>query len=233
MSAKIPPAELARYELPPPAQMGEPADWAAIYGRPGPLTIEIGCGGGRTIIAMAVAHPERNCLAVERAGEYYRILRERAARRALANLRVSQLDAAYLLARFLPEASVEEYHIYFPDPWPKRKHQKRRLFSESFCRDLRRTLIPGGTLFVATDFHEYYEFILPRLQAVLDVREHPQPWEDAPEGRTNYEVKYLKEGRPIYRLVATKRFVLQDLKGIFTDPSPSAACHDDILYRLD
>jgi tRNA (guanine-N7-)-methyltransferase len=166
--------------------------------------VEIGCGGGRTIIGIAVARPAENFLAVERAGEYYRVLRDRVTRRALSNMRISRLDADYLIARFFPDECVREYHVYFPDPWPKKRHHKRRLFTEQFCADLRRTLIPGGVLYFATDHQDYYQEILPRLQAVLAVREHPERWEDGPQGRTNYEVKYLREGRPIYRLVGTK-----------------------------
>lgn len=182
--------------------LGEPADWQKLYGRPGPLTVEIGCGGGRTVISMAEAAPARNFLGIERAGEYYRILRERAAKRALPNLRVTRTDAMYLIARFFPPQCVEEYHIYFPDPWPKKRHHKRRLFTDEFCQDIKRTLIPTGVLYVATDHLEYYTEILPRLQAVFAVEEHKAPWADAPGGRTNYEIKYIKQGRPIYRLIA-------------------------------
>jgi tRNA (guanine-N7-)-methyltransferase len=191
-----------RFEIPSLADLGECADWTKVYGRKAPLVVEIGCGGGRTIIGMALAHPEWNCMGIEQAGEYYSILRERAEKRLLPNLRACRIDAAYLINRFFPDACVSQYHIYFPDPWPKKRHRKRRLFSESFCADLKRTLTPDGVLNFATDHQEYYSELLPRLRAVLKVEEHPQPWEDAPEGRTNYEVKYLKEGRPIYRLLA-------------------------------
>jgi tRNA (guanine-N7-)-methyltransferase len=184
--------------------IGEPADWAKVYGRTAPLAVEIGCGGGRTVIGMALAHPERNYMGIEQAGEYFKILRERVEKRAIANLRISRIDAAYLIERFFPDACVSEYHIYFPDPWPKKRHRKRRLFSESFCAHLRRTLTADGILCAATDHAEYYSEILPLLRAVLKIEEHPQPWEDAPAGRTNYEIKYLKQGRPIYRLIGRK-----------------------------
>lgn len=189
---------------PPPVAIAAPLDWKSIFGRQAPVAIEIGCGGGRTLITLALARPAWDFLGVERAGEYYRTLRERVYKRKLPNLRVARTDAAYLIGRFLAENSVHEYHIYFPDPWPKKRHQKRRMFSESFCADLRRTLVPGGSAFIATDFADYYAEILARVRAVLQVQEHPGPWEDAPEGRTNYEVKYLKEGRPIWRLIARK-----------------------------
>jgi tRNA (guanine-N7-)-methyltransferase len=200
----ITPPEEIPWELPPVAELGEPANFEKVYGRPGPLTVEVGCGGGRTIIDIALAHPDWNCLGVEVAGEYYKVLRERAARRKIANLRVSRIDAAYLIARFFPNECVREYHIYFPDPWPKKRHRKRRLFSEKFCENLKRTLTPDGILYFATDHQEYFTEILPRLRSVLKIEEHPQPWPDAPQGRTNFEVKYMKEGRPIYRLIGRK-----------------------------
>jgi tRNA (guanine-N7-)-methyltransferase len=189
----------------PLALLGEAKDWAAVYGRSAPLAVEIGCGGGRTTIGMALSRPDWNFLACERAGEYYRVLLDRAEKRALPNLRITRTDATYLLARFFPAASVNEYHIYFPDPWPKKRHHKRRLISEGFCVELRRTLVPNGVLYFATDHADYYTELLPRVRATLDVREHPEPWPDAPEGRTNYEIKYLKAGRPIYRFVAVNR----------------------------
>jgi tRNA (guanine-N7-)-methyltransferase len=189
---------------PPAVAITAPLDWKSIFGRDAPVAVEIGCGGGRTLIKMALAGPEWNFLGVERAGEYYRTLRDRVSRRKLPNLRVARTDAAYLIGQFFADSSVSEYHIYFPDPWPKKRHQKRRMFNESFCADLKRTLVPGGIAYVATDYADYHDEILTRLRAVLAVKEHPGPWEDAPEGRTNYEVKYLKEGRPIWRLIARK-----------------------------
>src|SRR5437588_10313752 len=97
--------------------LGEPANFERLFGRKAPLIVEIGCGGGRTSIGMALIRPECNFLAIEKAGEYYRVLRERATRRALPNLRVSRTDAMYLINRFFPAHCVHEYHIYFPDPW--------------------------------------------------------------------------------------------------------------------
>ena len=182
----------------------EPVDWAAVYGRAVPLVVEIGCGGGRTIMALAVQRPDANCMGIERCGEYYRLMRDRAKRKKLSNFRCGRIDAAFLIKRFFSDSSVREYHIYFPDPWPKKRHLKRRLFNAEFCADLKRTLEPGGTLFFATDHKDYYAEILPLLRGFFNVAEYPLPWADAPEGRTNFEVKYMRAGRPIYRLVATK-----------------------------
>jgi tRNA (guanine-N7-)-methyltransferase len=201
--------ELRPCELP-LAVLGDTHGWASVFARAAKLSVEIGCGGGRTVIGMALARPDWNFVGIERAGEYYRILLDRAEKRALPNLRITRTEAAYLIARFFPPACVNEYHIYFPDPWPKKRHHKRRLFSESFCAELRRTLVSGGVLNFATDHQDYYTELLPRLRTTLSVSEHPAPWEDAPEGRTNYEVKYVKQGRPIYRLIATNDFSPQN-----------------------
>ena len=178
-----------------------PADFGAIFGRNAPLVIEVGSGGGRTIMNIASTHPEWNCLGIERCGEYYRIMRERAVRRKLSNFRCARIDAAYLIQHYVTDASVLQYHIYFPDPWPKKKHLKRRLFNAEFCTELKRTLAADGTLFFATDHRDYYDEILPLLRNYFEVAEHPAPWDDAPEGRTNFETKYMKAGRAIYRLV--------------------------------
>ncbi len=182
-----------------------PADWTTVYGRSAPLVVEIGCGGGRTIMSMATAHPEWNCMGIERCGEYYRMMRDRAERKQLPNFRCGRIDAAYLIKQYFTDASVQQYHIYFPDPWPKKKHLKRRLFNASFCTELKRTMEASGTFYFATDHKDYYSAILPLLREYFNVTEHPDPWEDAPKGRTNFEVKYMIAGRPIYRLYATQK----------------------------
>ena len=187
-----------------PGGLQGPVDWTAVYGRPGPLVVEIGCGGGRALLNMALARPAENFLGVELCGEYYRMAHARANKRRVENVRVIVAEAQYLLACFFPDRCVQEYHIYFPDPWPKKRHHKRRLFNPPFCAQLRRTLLPGGVLYVATDDQEYYAEIEPLLREALAVEPHPGVWEEAPLGRTNFEVKYMAAGRPIYRLVARR-----------------------------
>ncbi|HYF52017.1 MAG TPA: tRNA (guanosine(46)-N7)-methyltransferase TrmB [Planctomycetota bacterium] len=199
------PFEFPNIIEPPPVELKAPVDWSVIFGRSAPLLIEIGCGGGRTVIGLSIKHPELNCIGCERAGEYYRLLRQRATKRALPNLKVTRTDAAVLLEKFLPDACVREYHIYFPDPWPKKKHHKRRLLTDAFCAQLRRTLEPAGTLYFATDHKEYFDEVLPRLEKVFSIEPLAGPWPDAPEGRTNFEVKYIKQGRPIWRLIAKQK----------------------------
>lgn len=185
-----------------PGMLSVPANWKAVFGRRAPLVVEIGCGGGRYLVGQADAHRERDFVAIELAGTYLNLVRKRVLKRGLTNMRLFKTDAADLIGSCFPDGCVHEYHIYFPDPWPKKRHHKRRLFTPEFCATLRRTLAPDATLFFATDYAEYFEEIQPMLRAVLRVTPHPEPWEDAPAGRTNYEIKYLLEGRPIYRLTA-------------------------------
>jgi len=187
-----------------PGMLALPADWPTVFGRRAPLVVELGSGGGRYLIGQAQAHPERDFIAVEQAGEYLNLMAKRVIKRRLTNMRLFRTDAADLIESCFPDECVDEYHIYFPDPWPKKRHHKRRLFTPAFCTEVRRTLAPAGTLFFATDHSGYFEEIQPLLQKTLNVTAHPEPWEDAPDGRTNYEIKYLLEGRPIFRLVGRK-----------------------------
>ena len=191
-------------EFPDSSTLSKPIDWPAMFGRMAHLSVEIGCGGGRWLIGAAESNPEKNYVGLEIAGEFYNILRERSAKRGLKNLKVARIDGAWLMRDRFADNSIDEYHIYFPDPWPKKRHNKRRLLSDEFCAQLQRTLKPGGILWFATDHKEYYSVVLPRLAKVLPVQEHPEPWPDAPAGRTNFEAKYIVQGRPIYRLFAKK-----------------------------
>jgi tRNA (guanine-N7-)-methyltransferase len=98
----------------------------------------------------------------------------------------------------VPSATVQAYHIYFPDPWPKKRHHKRRLFNDGFLREIERTLASGGRLWLATDFADYYEAMLDVLDRSEILHEIEVDWEGA---RTNYEEKYLAAGKPIFRRV--------------------------------
>lgn len=188
-----------------PGRLQNPADWPAIFGMPGPMVVEIGSGGGRFLLARAAAFPHTPFLGIEWAGKYFRLLRQRAAKRDLRNARVVRAEAAHFLNRYVGDSCVSELHIYFPDPWPKRRHLRRRLFGPDFVRDAHRVLIPGGRIFFASDFLAYFDEILKALRPAFSVIELPGPWPDAPGGLTNYEIKYVASGRPIRRAVAMKQ----------------------------
>ena len=164
--------------------------------------VEIGVGKGRYLLDRAAAEPEAAFLGIEVARKYQRILVRRARRRGLGNLAAIHGEALGVLATALPRRFAGAVHVYFPDPWPKARHHRRRLFDPDSLDLVLDLLAPDGALYFATDHVEYGEVVeeILRSSPDLDVRVHPGPW---PGGaRTNYEAKYEKEGRPIRRLVA-------------------------------
>jgi tRNA (guanine-N7-)-methyltransferase len=188
------PLELDRLVPPPAGPLGAPA--AA-----GGWEMEIGFGKGRYLIARAEREPSRRFLGIEIANQYFRILVGRARRRGLANLLAVRGEALYLLSAVLPRGFARAIHVYHPDPWPKSRHHKRRLFDPETLDLVLGALAPGGELYFATDHPEYGEWVMEVLGSypAATYRRLDGPW---PDGlRTNYEAKYVAEGRPILRLV--------------------------------
>lgn len=186
-------------ELVPPRAAG-PENGAA--GGGGPWEVEIGFGKGRYLLGRALAEPERRFLGVEVASKYYRLLAGRAARQGADNLVACRGEATFAMASVLPRRFAEAVHVYHPDPWPKAKHHKRRLFDPETLDLVLGLLAPGGRLVFGTDFLEYGELVVSILRGYpgLQVEVLEGGWPGGP--RTNYEAKYVAEGRPILRLVA-------------------------------
>lgn len=168
----------------------------------GPWEVEIGYGKGRFLLGQALAHPERRYLGIEVVSKYYRRMVERAGRRGVRNLLNLKGEALAILATLLPRGFAERVHVYFPDPWPKSRHQRRRLLDPETVDLVLGVLRPGGELCFASDFLEYGERVAAILAGYpgLEVRRLEEPWPDG--ARTNYEAKFIQEGRPILRLVA-------------------------------
>ena len=179
-------------------------DWTALFGVARPVEIEIGSGKGAFVLAEARAHPERSYLALEVQRRWVRMMEERLEHARLDNVRAFCVDARIVIEIFTPAASVAAYHVYFPDPWWKRRHAKRRLLTPAFADALHRTLEPGGTLWIATDVAERFEWMLdavatqPFAVERLDSRTPGQ-------ALTNFEAKYRREGRPLHYARAIKR----------------------------
>lgn len=173
-----------------------------LLGGDGPWEVEIGFGKGRYLLESAAASPEKRFLGIEVVSKYYRLCRRRAVNRGLDNLMVARGEALYMLSAMLPQAFASRLHVYFPDPWPKARHHKRRLFDPETVDLVLGLLRPGGELCFATDFLEYGESVVDILQDFpgLEVQRHEGPWPDG--ARTNYEAKYMREGRPVLRLRA-------------------------------
>jgi tRNA (guanine-N7-)-methyltransferase len=185
-------------------------DFIQVFGRTAPLHIEIGTGKATFLLSQARAHSNMDFLGIERANKYYRYTVDRIGRWNLTNVRIVRTDAALFLADFVPSNSVDCFHIYFPDPWPKRRHHKRRFLCPDNMENLIRCLKPGGTLRIATDHAEYFEQI-----GVLITDKNKQleqieflPSAGAGNGEltgTNYEQKYIKDKRKIYTFAAMKK----------------------------
>jgi tRNA (guanine-N7-)-methyltransferase len=166
-----------------------------LFERVARLEIEIGAGRGDFILARAAAMPERNFLAVELAGTIAQLMAVRAGRSGLANLRVVRMDARTLVNLMLPVASVDAFHIYFPDPWPKERHIKHRLFTPWFVASLKRKLRADAPLFVATDVAEYARDIFAMLDECGFARiEMAVPGAE----ETGFARRFRAIGKPIY-----------------------------------
>ncbi len=173
-------------------------DWAKIFGNTSPVEIEIGTGKGTFLLARAGERPEINFLGIEFARAYCRYAADRLRRRNLTNVRVVQAEAAAFFKICLADASVWRVHIYFPDPWPKRRHRRRRLIQPPFAWDVRRVLRAGGQLIIITDHIGYYRQIRNVLRSVPGLAPVPTPRADGELVGTNFERKYITQGRSFY-----------------------------------
>jgi tRNA (guanine-N7-)-methyltransferase len=173
-------------------------DLHELFGNTNPVVLEIGSGKGRFLIGTATEHPELNLLGVEKSLHYHRLIRDRVLKRGLTNVRLINHDAFLVLKDMIPDASLAEIHIYFPDPWPKKSEQKRRIIRAAALLEMKRTLVEGGTGVYVTDHRDYFEAAAPIVESVFR-SERRIPGPDAPP-RTNYEAKYREEGRPIYEI---------------------------------
>jgi tRNA (guanine-N7-)-methyltransferase len=195
-AAGAPPAAI---EIPPGSLDGR-LSFPRLFGDPRPVEMEIGTGKGRFLLAEAAARPGVGFFGVEWSLKYVRLARERAERLGLRNVRLLRADARHVVADLLPDASLERIHVYCPDPWPKKRHHKRRFFAAPVVPHLERVLAPEGTLHVSTDVPGYFQEIRAVLAAHTGLAEITEPpLAPAEGGRTSYEAKYLQAGRVIHR----------------------------------
>lgn len=179
----------------------EPMDW---FDSPGPFEVEIGCGKGGFLLGRAKANPHLRMLGIEWANKYYQFCADRMARWGLTNVRVMRTDAKHFVLHHLPPNCVSALHVYHPDPWPKKRHHKRRLIQTDFADAIVRAFTPDAKWLIQSDHAEYFAFIREQLDPRSDLVE--LDWDasgiDAgPEwAGTNFEVKYVRDGRNIHRV---------------------------------
>jgi tRNA (guanine-N7-)-methyltransferase len=181
-------------------------DLESVFGNRHPVVVEIGSGKGRFLIGSAVERPDRNFIGIEKSLHYHRVIRERVAKRNLTNVRLINHDAFLVMQKMFANASVAEIHIYFPDPWPRRREQKRRIIRPEALSEMRRVLADGGSGIYVTDHREYFEAAAPLIGQFFRAETRIPGPDDPP--RTNYEAKYRAQGREIYEV----RFWKNDAK---------------------
>jgi tRNA (guanine-N7-)-methyltransferase len=181
-----------------------PASATALFDRPAPLEVELGCGRGRFLEARAAACPDVNFIGVDRLLLRLRKCDLKFVARGLTNARVVHGDALRVCEEFLPPGGVRTFYLFFLDPWPKRRHHRRRLFSPKVMELLHRLLEPGGALHIATDHADYFQAARRLLTA--DPRLEPiAPFEPTAEEQTDFEALFRGLGRSIHRCSARKR----------------------------
>ena len=205
---QVPAAHATDYEI--KIREGEEAfDWNQLFGNSHPVEIEIGCGRGMFIIKRALDNPAINFLGIEKSARFFPMLKERVVKSGAHNIRLLRTEAAYLMKKFVPAHSVQAVHVYFPDPWPKKRHRKRRLVNGSFFESVAGILLPDGCFFIATDFQDYFDEIVTIAPSCRGLtresdEELSQQDVDPDAAATTYERKYLIQGRVIYRAVYKK-----------------------------
>jgi tRNA (guanine-N7-)-methyltransferase len=178
-----------------------------VFGRRAPKILEIGFGMGETTAAIAAAHPEQDFLGIEvhtpGVGSLLRLIEAR----GLTNLRLIQHDAVEVLDAMIPPLSLDGVHIFFPDPWPKKRHHKRRLVQPDFVALLASRLKPGGYLHLATDWQAYAEQMLAVLGAEPQLENTAAGFAPRPDYRpqTKFETRALKLGHGVWDIVFRKK----------------------------
>ena len=199
-----PEAEWARTavkHLPPPG----PLDFAAMFGREAPLVVELGCGNARYTLISALARPEVNHVALDLLPVVIRYATRRANQRGLSNARLIVKDAQTFVRSYLAEASVDEIHLYHPQPYHDPRQAHLRLVTPRFLADVHRALKPRGLFVIQTDNPDYWAYISQILPVFFEFQPRETPWPDAPEGRSRREIIARSRGLRIFRGEAVRR----------------------------
>lgn len=185
-------------------ERGKPFDWNVVSGREAPRVLDLGCGNGRFLIASALARPTHDHVGIELVPPAVKFGSLRAGQRGLTNLKFAWGDATEFLFERCPSASVDEIHLYHPQPYYEAAHVGRRQLNPEVLYAIHRCLVPGGLFVVQTDNPAYATYLRAVLPALFEVEEHPEPWPDAPFGRTLREIVARQQDLEIVRLLGTR-----------------------------
>jgi len=185
-----------------PANYFAPINLTDVFARPGLLEVDLGCGDGSFLVAMAQKFPERNYLGIERMFGRVRSACGRATRAGASNVRVLRVETSYAVQYLLPADSASAAHLLFPDPWPKKRHQRRRVVTTDFISSVHRLLLPDGFFHIATDQADYFAAIRELVTNFSFREESTRCGEDFP--LTTFEKRFAAAGTPIYRLALRK-----------------------------
>ncbi|MHC4982651.1 MAG: tRNA (guanosine(46)-N7)-methyltransferase TrmB [Planctomycetota bacterium] len=184
-----------------------PLDLPQLFGNTRPVEVEVGTGKGTFLLARARSRPELNFLGLERARAYCNYTADRCRRAGVANVRMIRADAPDFFRVCLSDSSLWRVHIYFPDPWPKRRHGRRRVMQPAFATQLARTLRAGGQLLIATDHICYFRQIMAVLNVTPGLARVPFPAVPSTNNQvigSNFERKYIAQGRAFYTIAGLR-----------------------------
>ena len=186
-----------------------PWDAGALFRRQAPLEVEVGSGKGLFLASAAARSPEHDFLGIELSLRYAKFTAGKLAQRNLSNSLIVHGNALQVFREILPDRSLAAVHVYFPDPWWKKRHKKRRVLNEAFLRDIERTLAPGGSLHFWTDVEEYFRSTLALVPAATNLAgpfDVPEPRaEHDLDYRTHFERRTRKNQEPVYRTEFRKK----------------------------
>ncbi len=203
-------ARTAIKRMPPPG----PLDWAALFDRVAPVVLELGCGNGRYTLQSALARPEVDHFASDILPVVIRYATRRANQRGLHNVRFAVKDAQTLMRAYVGASSVEEVHLYHPQPYHDPRQAHLRLVTPRFLADVHNGLKPGGLFVIQTDNPDYWAYMTRLLPVFFDFREQAGPWPDATEGRSRREILARSRGLRIFRGEGTRRDDLSPAEAI-------------------
>ena len=182
-------------------------DFEKLFGRTSQVTLEIGFGNGDTLLELAGKHPERDFIGIEVHRPGVGRLLKLAGEAGIENLRVSSADAVDILENRIPDGSLDRVLLYFPDPWPKKRHHKRRIVQPEFVQLLGKKIRPGGEFHMATDWEPYAEHMLDVMQHAVDFENTAADFAPRPDERplTKFEQRGQKLGHGVWDLIFRRR----------------------------